>query len=54
VRPGDIILEVNRKPVSSASEAARALQAVRTGGTAFLLIWRSNQEIFVTVRKGGE
>jgi len=54
VRPGDIILQVNRKPVTSAAEAVRALQAVRTGGTAFLLVWRNNQEIFVPVRKGTE
>ncbi|HZA35280.1 MAG TPA: PDZ domain-containing protein, partial [Vicinamibacterales bacterium] len=54
VRPGDIILQVNRKPVTSAAEAVRALQSVRTGGTAFLLVWRNNQEIFVPVPKGGE
>jgi serine protease Do len=54
LRPGDLILQVNRKPVANAAEAVRALQAVRTGGTAFLLIWRNNQEIFVTVRKGDE
>jgi serine protease Do len=54
VRPGDIVLQVNRKPVTSASEAASALQSVRTGGTAFLLVWRNNQEIFVPVRKGAE
>jgi serine protease Do len=54
VRPGDVILQVNRKPVASAAEAVRALQSVRTGGTAFLLVWRNNQEIFVPVRKGSE
>ena len=54
LRPGDLILQVNRKPVTNAAEAVRALQAVRSGGTAFLLIWRNNQEIFVTVRKGDE
>jgi serine protease Do len=52
IRPGDVILEVNRVPVSSAAEASRELQKVRDGGTAFFLIWRNNQEIFVTVRKG--
>jgi serine protease Do len=52
LRPGDVILEVNRVPVSSAAEASRELQKVREGGTAFFLIWRNNQEIFVTVRKG--
>ena len=54
VRPGDIILQVNRKPVASAAEAVSALQSVRAGGTAFLLIWRNNQEIFVPVGKGTE
>jgi serine protease Do len=54
VRPGDVILQVNRKAVASAAEAVRALQSVRTGGTAFLLVWRNNQEIFVPVRKGSE
>jgi len=54
VRPGDIILQVNRKPVVSAAEAVSALQSVRAGGTAFLLIWRNNQEIFVPVGKGTE
>jgi S1-C subfamily serine protease len=47
-----VILEVNRVPVASAAEASRELQKVRAGGTAFFLIWRNNQEIFVTVRKG--
>jgi S1-C subfamily serine protease len=54
LRPGDLILQVNRKPVNNATEAVRSLQAVHSGGTAFLLIWRNNQEIFVTVRKGDE
>ncbi len=31
--------------------ANRELQKVKSGGTAFLLIWRQNQEVFVTVRK---
>jgi serine protease Do len=51
LRRGDVILEVNRTPVSSAAEASRELQAVRSGGVAMLLIWRDNQEIFLTVRK---
>jgi serine protease Do len=54
LRPGDVILQVNRQPVESPADAARELQKVADGGTAFLLIWRQNQEIFVTVRKGGE
>jgi serine protease Do len=51
LRPGDIILKVNRVDVDGATAANRELQKVKSGGTAFLLIWRQNQEVFVTVRK---
>jgi serine protease Do len=51
LRPGDVILRVNRVPVSSAADAVRELQQVSSGGTALLWVWRQNQEIFVTVRK---
>jgi hypothetical protein len=42
---------VNRIDVDGAAAANRELQKVSSGSTAFLLIWRQNQEIFVTVRK---
>jgi serine protease Do len=48
---GDIILEVNRRPVTTPQEASRALDAVPSGGTAFLLIYSQGQQRFVTVRK---
>jgi serine protease Do len=48
---GDVILQVNRKPVSTPQEASRALAAVPSGGTAFLLLMRNGQQTFVTVRK---
>ncbi len=48
---GDVILEVNRTKVSSAAEASRELQGIRSGGIAMLLVWRQNQELFLTVRK---
>jgi serine protease Do len=51
LRPGDVVLRVNRVPVASAADAVRELQRVQSGSTAFLLIWRQNQEIFVTIRK---
>jgi serine protease Do len=51
LREGDVILEVNRTPVESASDASQRLQEVPSGGVAMLLIWRQNQEIFLTVRK---
>jgi serine protease Do len=51
LRPGDVILSVNRKQVASATEAARALQAVQSGHLAQLIIWRGNAETFVSVKK---
>jgi len=47
----DVIVEVNRTRVSSASEASRELQKVRSGQVAMLLVQRGNQEVFLTVRK---
>ena len=51
LREGDVILQVNRRVVESATEASKILQDVRSGGTALMLIWRQSQEIFLTVRK---
>ena len=52
VRPGDVILSVNRKAVSSAADAGRELQKIPSGGLAQLLLWRSELgELFVPVRK---
>jgi len=48
---GDILLQVNRQPVRSPQEAGRLLGQVPSGGTAFLLVLRGGQEVFVTVRK---
>ena len=48
---GDVILQVSRHKVESAAEASRELQKVPSGGTALLLIWRKNQEIFLTLKK---
>jgi serine protease Do len=51
IRNGDIILSVNRRPVTNASDAARELQAVPSGRIAQILLWRQDAEIFVTVKK---
>jgi serine protease Do len=51
LRQGDVILQVNRRVVESAADASKILQQVRSGGTAMMLIWRQNQEMFLTVRK---
>ena len=52
VRPGDVVLSVNRVTVSSATEAGRELQKIPSGGLAQLLLWRSELgQVFVPVRK---
>jgi serine protease Do len=48
---GDVVLEVNRQPVSNANEASQALRAVPAGRAVGMLILRRGQELFVTVRK---
>ena len=49
--PGDIIVQVNRQPVTSATDASAALRAVPAGRAVGLLIVRRGREQFVTVRK---
>jgi serine protease Do len=41
---GDVILQINRRPVRSIQDAARALNAVPPGGSASLLVQRSGGE----------
>ena len=48
---GDIILHVNRRPVSTPQEANRALNAVPSGGSTSLLLLRNGEQRFVVVRK---
>jgi serine protease Do len=53
---GDIILQVNNRPVSSATDVRRELQSIRSGDTASLLVWRrgrtgDGQEVFLTITK---
>ena len=51
VEPGDVILEVNRQPVSNVSQVTKALQSAAPGTPVTLLIWRGGQEQFIMMRK---
>jgi len=51
LRPTDVILSVNGRPVSSASDAKRELDRVQSGHLAQLRVWRGEQEVFVPVKK---
>ena len=50
--PSDVILEVNRQPVSNVSQVTRELDEAAPGSTVFLVVWRSpagGQETFLTL-----
>jgi serine protease Do len=51
LRQTDVILSVNGKSVSTASEAARELGRIEAGHLAQLRVWRGEQEVFVPVKK---
>jgi len=51
LRPGDVILKVNGQAVEAVRDASQALQAIKTGGAARLLLWKQGQETFVVVTK---
>ena len=51
LRPGDVILSVNRVEVASASEATGQLNEIESGRTAFLLVQRRETRVFLQVEK---
>jgi serine protease Do len=52
IRAGDVIEQVNRKPVANKTEAARELAKVASGHYAQILLWReANGDTFVTIKK---
>jgi serine protease Do len=51
VIPGDVILEVNRQKVANMSQITRELQKAQLGQPVFMLVWRSGDNIFVTMTK---
>jgi serine protease Do len=51
LRQGDVIMAVNRTPVSNAADAGRELQRVPAGRIAQILVFRDGNEVFVTVKK---
>ena len=54
LRRGDLIKEMDQKPVQTVDEYRRQLKKVKQGESILLLIKRGNQTFFVTVKKGGE
>jgi serine protease Do len=51
MRRGDVVVEVNRQPISSAADALRELRSVSSGEPAYVLFWRNGVQQFVELRK---
>jgi len=51
VRPGDVILEVNRQPVKSVAEFRKVVGEVKAGDLIVLLLSRDNQRSIVHIKK---
>ncbi len=51
VQPDDLIVTVNREPITSASGAIRELNRVQSGSTAFLVIVRGDSRVLRRLRK---
>lgn len=47
IETGDIVRKINQQTTRTGAEAMHALRGMRTGSTAFLLIWRDGEEILV-------
>jgi serine protease Do len=50
VREGDIVLEVNRKPISSIKSYDRAVSGLSKDQAVLLLLKRKGQTIYLTLR----
>jgi serine protease Do len=46
LQPGDVIVQVDRKPVNSASDVAQALSSVPKGDDALVLVWSNGGNSF--------
>jgi serine protease Do len=53
LQPGDVIVQVNRKPVKDAAELRAALDEATSQRPALLLVKRENGTVFLTMSAGG-
>jgi serine protease Do len=54
LRRGDLIKEMDHKPVQTVDEYRRQLKKAKQGESILFLVKRGTQTFFVTVKKGGE
>lgn len=50
IKPGDVILEVDKKQITSLDDYISALKGLKGGGTALFLIKRGDNTIYVAIR----
>ena len=50
VRPGDVVLEVNDKPIDQSTDLSNTIAAIKPGTDTKLTVWRGGQEEHVDVR----
>jgi serine protease Do len=50
LKPGDVVLEVNDKPIEHSAELSNAIAAIQPGREARLAVWRQGKQEFVDVR----
>jgi serine protease Do len=51
LRAGDVITRINGQPMASVAQITAALDAIQTGRTARITVWRGGRESLVLVRK---
>jgi serine protease Do len=52
IQPGDVIVQVNRKPVHNVEEFRQAIQGQRAGESLLLLVHRKDTSLFVAIDVG--
>ena len=53
LQPGDVIMEVNRKPAGSASDFANAVHQEPSGKDILLLVWSHGNATYRTLHADG-
>jgi serine protease Do len=53
IKPGDVIVEVNRKPVHTVGELRQAMASQKAGGSTLLRIDRKDSNLFVAIEMPG-
>jgi serine protease Do len=53
LRPGDVILEINKRQIKNLDDYRKAIDSVKSGQTALLLVKRDKNTLYVALRVEG-